>query len=144
MLDSIPTAKELQAELKAALNKWKDENPAPRIDIEEEPELPEPTIIRTDKALLIIEALSGDKAQLHMLEGNATRKIELDHKQVTKLIQTLVELRRPMKAHRAWKTIYEEQRNRFDYELGAWNRQFMAFRDSVRRRMGLFRNEAED
>jgi len=141
MFDVEITAKELREELKASLNKWRKENPAPCLEIEPEPELPEPAIIRVDKALLIVEVEYGDKALLHIVEGNATRKVELSFNQVGKLIELLVEIRKPMKAHKNWKTFYEEDLNRHEYEQAAWQRQLMAFKESVKRRLGLLQDE---
>lgn len=140
MLTDNPTGQDVQAELKAALKNWKQENPAPTLQAEAEPELPEPTIIKTEKQLLIIEVLSGTLIQLHVLDGNSVRKVELDNKQLGKLIQALVENCRPMKNHRLWQNIYDQEINRFDAELAAWNRNFMNFQDAVKRRLGFFKD----
>jgi len=137
MLALIPTAKELREELKAAMNKWRKENPEPHLEIEPQPELPEPSVIRVDKQLLIIEVLSGDFLQLHVIEGNTTRKIELSYKQLGGLLGALNAVRKPMKEHKNWKTFYEEELNRHEPENAAWQRQMMAFKESVKRRLGF-------
>lgn len=130
------TAKDIQAELKAAMRQWKQDNPAPELNAEPEPEMPEPIVIKTDKQLIIVDAQAGDMLHLHVLDGHSTRKVELTNEQAGKLIEALHCVRRPMKIHRAWKNLYQAEVNRFDAQLALWNRQLMEYRDSVRRRLG--------
>jgi len=143
MLDLITTATELKDELKDAMKKWRAENPEPKLDIEKQPELPEPTVIRMDGQLLIIEVRSGELVELHIIENNATRKIQMNYNQLVQMTQCLINIRKPMKTHKNWKTFYEDELTHHQYLRGAWERQMMAFKESVKRRMGLVSNETD-
>lgn len=143
MLTTNHTGTEVQAELKVALKQWKEENPAPKLEVEAAPELPEPTIIKTEKQLIIVEVLSGELIQLHVLDGNSVRKVDLDHKQLGKLIRALIDSCKPMKIYRIWQNLYDEDVNRFDAALAAWNRNYMNFQDAVKRRLGFIKETSD-
>jgi len=139
------TAESTKAELKAALKKWKEENPAPRLEINiEESKIPEPVLLKAKAQLLIFEVVSEEQLKITMLDGNSARSIWLEYSQISKLIQTLFGLRKDMKDYRHWMHLYQDDVARFDLALATWNRQFMAFKDSVMRRLGFHSTENKD
>lgn len=140
MVDLEITAKELREELKAALDKWRSENPAPRLEIEPEPGLPEPIVLRTERQLVLIEVISGDLMRLHILDGNNNRKVEMNFKQLGELLEALHMVRQPMKEHKTWKHFYQEELTRHKFEDAAWQRRLMIFKESVKRRLGLLQD----
>lgn len=142
-MDNQIVAKELQAELKATLKKWKEENPAPVAEFEAAPDLPEPILVCLNKSFVILEVIEGEKAIMHVVENHSTRRIELDRKQIRRLLQGLMDTNKGMKAQRAWENLFAEERNKFTFAQAVWNRQFMAFKESVQRRLGIIGGGAE-
>lgn len=139
MLTENCTAKDLRSELKLALNTWKDENQAPKLEIEDEPELPEPFVIALDKGLIVFETINGNKAALHITEHQTARRIELSYEQCSKLMRALIEHRKAMKEHRGWQLRYKDLLRTFEFEQAAWQRRFSQFKESVETRLGIVR-----